>query len=330
MRQFVRPMMLATALVLPGGCSTDPGATRTEGGPGERMAPASATSGAMGAPPVVDQAAPQQAAAALRAKAWAQEAPVGAVRSMDMATSVAPDAPVGSSVPAAVADDALAMLIRTASAAVEVKELEEAVAAARRSAARHGGTVADAQVETGRNEVHRAMLQIRVPAARFDSLLAGLAPLGRVESVQVSAQDVGEEYVDIEARLANLRRLEARMVELLATRTGRLSDVLGVERELARVRGEIEQIEGRRRYLARSVAISTLHLSLHEPEPLVAGTPGSNPIASALRRAWQLFVGSVGWGIAALGVLVPAALLLGGAWLAGRRVITLARTRGAA
>jgi hypothetical protein len=128
--------------------------------------------------------------------------------------------------------------------------------------------------------------------------------------------------VDIEARGANLRRLEARMVDLLVTRTGRLSDVLGVERELARVRGEIEQIEGRRRYLERSVAMSTLDLALHEPAPIVAGTPGSNPIAAALRDAWRYFVASIAWGISALGVLVPVVAVAAGGWLLVRRLLS--------
>jgi hypothetical protein len=203
-----------------------------------------------------------------------------------------------------------AMLIRTATAAVEVSQLDPAVAAARQAATRFGGVVANAEVETGRNEVHRAVLQIKVPAARFDSLLAGLNPLGRVESVAVNAEDVGEEYVDIEARLTNLRRLETRLIELLANRTGKLSDVLSVERELARVRGEIEQIEGRRRYLARSVALSTLELTLHEPEPIIAGKPGTNPITGAFRHAWRNFVASVAWCIMALGVLIPGAVVV--------------------
>jgi hypothetical protein len=253
---------------------------------------------AVGAPAVAPAAARRGGRGA---SGVANEASVGA-------TDASMAADTGSAAPATF--DPAAMLIRTATAAVEVSRLDPAVAAARQAAARFGGVVANAQIETGRNEVHRALLQIKVPAARFDSLLAGLNPLGRVESVAVTAEDVGQEYVDIEARLTNLRRLETRLIELLANRTGKLSDVLSVERELARVRGEIEQIEGRRRYLQRSVALSTLQLTLHEPEPLIAGNPGSNPIAAAFREAWRYFVATVAWCITALGVLIPGAIVV--------------------
>jgi hypothetical protein len=241
--------------------------------------------------------------------AMARRAMSGVANEASVGSASAPRAIDSSSTTPATFNPA-AMLIRTATAVVEVSQLDPAVVAARQTAARFGGVVANAQVETGRNEVHRAVLQIKVPAARFDSLLAGLNPLGRVESVAVNAEDVGEEYVDIEARLTNLRRLETRLIELLANRTGKLSDVLSVERELARVRGEIEQIEGRRRYLARSVALSTLELTLHEPEPITAGTPGTNPITRAFRDAWRNFVASVAWCITAFGVLIPGAVIV--------------------
>src|SRR5438552_2755585 len=87
------------------------------------------------------------------------------------------------------------------------------------------------------------------PSARFDDAVLGVKPLGKVESSSASAMDVGEEFVDVNARIANSKRLEARLVTLLSTRTGKLEDVLAVERELARVREEIERSETRVRYL---------------------------------------------------------------------------------
>lgn len=234
----------------------------------------------------------------------------GVVRETSADAAAEPPAALARMAASVPAFDPAAMLIRRATAGVEVDSLDRAMAAARDAAARHGGIVANAQVSTGRSELHRATLQIRVPSDRFDALLGGLAPLGRVESVAISTQDVGEEFVDLEARLVNLRRLEARIIELLANRTGKLADVLSVEHELARVRGEIEQIEGRRRYLQRSASMSTLDLTLHERDPILANTPVRSPIAVAVQDAWRNLVGAVAWGIAALGVVIPLAVVV--------------------
>ncbi|MDQ6691043.1 MAG: DUF4349 domain-containing protein, partial [Gemmatimonadota bacterium] len=142
---------------------------------------------------------------------------------------------------------------------------------------------------------------------------------GKVETVSSNAQDVGEEFVDVTARVSNSRRLEERLISLLANRTGKLDEVLRVERELARVREEIERYEGRLRYLGARTAMSTLVITVHEPAPILGNSPGENPIAAALRRAWQNFVGFVAWSIAALGVLIPLGIIGLAAWLAYKR-----------
>ncbi|HMG69534.1 MAG TPA: DUF4349 domain-containing protein, partial [Gemmatimonadaceae bacterium] len=110
-----------------------------------------------------------------------------------------------------------------------------------------------------------------------------------------------------------------RLITLLSTRTGKLDEVLRVERELARVREEIERYEGRLRYLSSRVATSTLTITVHEPAPILGNTPGENPIAAALRRAWKNFVAVIAGIISSLGALIPLALLGLAAWMGYRR-----------
>ena len=212
-----------------------------------------------------------------------------------------------------------AMIIRTGNATLEVQQLDPAVARVRVLAQQMGGFVANSSMQGGRDQVRSATLELKIPAQRFDAAITGLDPVGKVEAVNVSAEDVGEEFVDVSARVANAKRLEDRLVRLLATQTGRLQDVLSVERELARIREEIERYEGRIRYLQTRVAVSTLVVNLHEPFPIIAGAPGQNPIVDAFRQAWRNFVGFVAWAIAASGILVPLLLLLVLAWLAWHR-----------
>jgi hypothetical protein len=220
---------------------------------------------------------------------------------------------------AATTEAAPSMVIRTGNASVEVDSLEAAVAALRIAAQRVGGYVANATVTAGREQYRTATLEVKVPAARFDDLVAGLNPLGRIESVNVTAEDVGEEYVDVTARIANARRLEERLIDLLATRTGKLQDVLNVERELARVRGEIERHEGRLRFLKTRTSLSTLSVSIHEPLPITGNPSAGDVVAEAFRRAWRNLLAVIAGGIASLGVLVPIILAGGTAVVAIRK-----------
>lgn len=212
------------------------------------------------------------------------------------------------------------MLIRTGQASIEVEQLDPAIVRLRQLTAQLGGYVANSSVSGGRDQVRSATLELKIPAARYDQAVNGLGGIGKVEAVNTSVEDVGEEYVDVTARVTNARRLEERLVSLLATRTGKLEDVLAVERELARVREEIERYEGRLRFLRTRAAVSTLTVTVHEPTPLLGQNPGENPIAAALRQAWRNFVGFIAALIASLGVLIPIVAMTVVGWLIYRRV----------
>jgi hypothetical protein len=211
------------------------------------------------------------------------------------------------------------MIIRTGQVMVKVDSLDRAVTRVRQLAAQLGGYVANTSQSGGDGQVRTATLELRVPAARFDDALTGLRPFGEVESVNVQAQDVGEEFVDVSARIANAHRLEARMIDLLARRTGRLQDVLAVERELARVREDIERYEGRLRYLRTRTAVSTLAVTVHEPPPILVREPGVNPIGQAVRDAWRNFVLLTAGVIASLGVVIPVGVVAALGWAIWRR-----------
>jgi len=229
----------------------------------------------------------------------------------------------GTAMPAAstvsFATTAGAMIIRTGTAGIEVDSLDTAIARVRTLALRVNGFVANTTVQGGRDQLRSASLELKIPSERFDDALAGLSPIGKVESVNVSAEDVGEEYVDIAARVENAHRLEARIIDLLANRTGKLQDVLSVEHELARVREEIERYEGRMRYLKTRASVSTLTIAVHERAPVIVPVAGDGPIFMAFRQAWENFIGVVAGFVASLGILIPLGALVFVAWLGVRR-----------
>jgi hypothetical protein len=212
-----------------------------------------------------------------------------------------------------------AMVIRTGEAFVEVEKVDPAILKIRELAAQVGGYIANSSISGGRDQIRQATVELKIPSTKYEQAVGSLATIGKVETVTSTAQDVGEEFVDVTARVNNSRKLEERLISLLANRTGKLDEVLRVERELARVREEIERYEGRLRYLSSRVAMSTLTITVHEPAPILGNNPGENPIAAAFRRAWRNFVGVVAASIAALGVLVPLAILALLGWAGYRR-----------
>src|SRR2546427_9224178 len=217
---------------------------------------------------------------------------------------------------------AAGMVIRTGQTSIEVDSLERAVSQVRLLAGRVGGYLANTTMQTGRGQLRSANLEVKIPAERFDDGLSGLAGLGKLESVNVNAEDVGEEFTDVTARMGNARRLEARLIELLATRTGKLKDVLDVEKELARVREEIDRYEGRLRYLHAHAALSTLSIYVHEPLPVV-GHAGSSVIGEAFKQSWRNFVALLAACIRGLGIVIPIGVLVTVAWLGAKRLSLL-------
>ncbi len=94
----------------------------------------------------------------------------------------------------------------------------------------------------------------------------------------VGSQDVTEEYFDLEARIRNKQEEEKRLLKHLADSTGKLEDILKVEAELTRVRGEVEQMQGRLRFLANRADLSTVTITATElknytpPQPVTLAT----------------------------------------------------------
>ena len=147
-------------------------------------------------------------------------------------------------------------LIRTADLRIEAKDVGATLHAIDSLAAQFDALVADAHVTQDANGKRDARLIIRVASPRFNDVLSGLRPLGRVKSENISTQDITKEYADLETRTTVKEATVARLRSLLENRTGKLADVLDVERELARAVTELEQMKGERRFYDQQVALS--------------------------------------------------------------------------
>jgi hypothetical protein len=135
--------------------------------------------------------------------------------------------------------------------------------------------VADAQVEHHDGEVSRATLTLRVPSDKLAMFLDETSGNGKVLHERLDAQDITDGYYDLQARLKNAKRVEARLVEILGANASTMRDLLEVERELARIREEIERHEGRIRLWDQQVALSTVRLQLVTKQTYAAAAPVS-------------------------------------------------------
>lgn len=117
-------------------------------------------------------------------------------------------------------------------------------------------------------------MTVRVPADKFEEAIAEIRASGnRIIQENIKGQDVTEEFIDIEARLKTQRALEEQFLEIMKRATT-VADTLDVQRELAQVRGEIEKIEGRKRFLENQSSLSTIKIQLQTPTSLAANPSG--------------------------------------------------------
>ena len=156
------------------------------------------------------------------------------------------------------------MIIHTAGLTLTTRDFDKARVTLDEILKRHRGYLGDLNVNSPTGSGRSFTATLRVPADQLDATLAELRQLGRVESESQGGQEVTSEYVDLEARLANSRNTEQRLTDLLRQRTGKLSDVLAVETEISRVRGEIEQMEAQRKNLANQVDYASINATVNE------------------------------------------------------------------
>lgn len=186
------------------------------------------------------------------------------------------------------------MIIYTATLDVIVKDLDAATPEVEKLIAVQKGFVAKSEVKGDAGARRTAVYTIRVPVAGFGALKDGLLALGIAERNVVDTQDVTEEFVDVEARIKNLKEQEAKLNELLKEKRKeeKLEDVIKVSDRVFLVRGDIERAQGRRNYLQNRVQLSTVNVTLREVKdykPPTAPTFGTR-IRDTFENSWDALV----------------------------------------
>jgi hypothetical protein len=172
-------------------------------------------------------------------------------------------------------------LIRNAQVELEVVKFDEAVQRITAFAAEDRGFVATSSSERQENGKLRGELVIKVVPEKLDEFLLKLRGIGEVKNQTLGTDDVTKQYFDSESRLNNARTMEQRLVDILKTKTSKVADLLEVEKELGRVREQIEQMQGSLKYLDAQIAFATVTITLAEKDMDL-------PAAFLLKRRAQL------------------------------------------
>lgn len=165
-------------------------------------------------------------------------------------------------------------VVATASLTIETAAVERAAERAGDIAESMGGFVEQLS-SAGGSEPPQAELTLRVPQGQFGMALARLETLGEVQFRTLGREDVTERFIDLAARLRSAEREEESLLGLLE-RSGSVLEVVSVERELARVRAEVERLQGQLNFLERRVDLATIYLTLRPPGRIPTDPPIAN------------------------------------------------------
>ena len=157
-------------------------------------------------------------------------------------------------------------LIRNATVELEIISFDDAVQKITTFANEERGYVATTDSQKQANGKLRGQVVVKVLPENLDRLLQKLRGLGDLKNQTLGTEDVTKAYFDTDARLKNAHVMEKRLIDMLKTKTGKVSDLLQVEKELGRVREDIEKMQGELKYWDSQVQFATVTISLAEKD----------------------------------------------------------------
>ena len=173
-----------------------------------------------------------------------------------------------------------------------------------------GGFVTSSSSNIDDRDIERGDIQIRIPGDKFTETLNLLENVGEVRSRNIIGNDITEEYLDLESQLSNLKKEEKRLLEILE-KAETVEDILNVERELSRVRTQIDYNTGRLNFLNDRAEFATININLFEEQLIEEGG-----LLDTIKDSLNLFVRSIKNLLLFVGAVLPYAVIIFFVWVA--------------
>jgi uncharacterized protein DUF4349 len=203
-------------------------------------------------------------------------------------------------------------LIRTAQVTLEVSSgrFDDTLNRLVALTSEEGGFVSSSQASTAEDVLREGVFTFSVPSDRFEATIGSLRDLGKVQAENISSQDVGAQYTDLQARLKNAEAQRDAMLALLQQAKS-VSDIIAVQNQLGQITGAIEQLKGQINYLDHATAYSTITVTLREAGVVAAPPSDTASLRDALATGFHAFVLSLAAVLVVLVAIGPYVLLAG-------------------
>lgn len=207
-----------------------------------------------------------------------------------------PNAPQAGGKPGQADEQAVSRkIIYSANLDVQVEDVEAAQKEVEKLVEEVKGYIAKSEVIGNSGSKRTATWTIKVPAEKFRSTVTAFTALGKPLRNTSDSQDVTEEFVDVQARVKNLKAEEETLNKLLREAANRMEDFLKVREQIKNIRGDIERAEGRMKFLTTMAAMSSIVLTVREeasyvPPVVKQATPFQEQVETTFTGSWNLVV----------------------------------------
>lgn len=193
------------------------------------------------------------------------------------------------------------LTIENASLSIEIESYESWLTGVEKQIAKHEGYLQSVNSRRVYDNVQTGNLVAWIPNLRLVTFVHELKQSAlSVEGESRSGRDVSSEFFDLEAHITNKKKTEERFREILADAKS-VEEILSVERGLARLRDEIDRLEGRKKHLEERIEMSSVSVDWHEPFPVGSDTKG--------KGFWNIIIDGFHEGIRGFAVVLKSTIV---------------------